>query len=173
MIIDLINEYIGKTLRVLLTLFMALMIIAVTWQVFSRFVLNSPSNFTDELSRYLLVWIGILGGAYTFSIRRHLALEMISSKVGEKGKNILAIVTNFFVVLLSSVAFIYGGFELVSATLANGQISPGIVLFGHHFLIGYLYVVVPLAGVLISYFGILDMINAAICLAKGTHKREA
>ncbi|MBY8202786.1 TRAP transporter small permease subunit [Vibrio fluvialis] len=80
MIIELINEYINRGLRLLLTLFMAVMIIAVVWQVFTRFVLNDPANFTDELSRYLLIWIGVLGGAYTFSIRRHLALELLSSR---------------------------------------------------------------------------------------------
>ncbi len=62
MIIELINEYINRGLRLLLTLFMAVMIIAVVWQVFTRFVLNDPANFTDELSRYLLIWIGVLGG---------------------------------------------------------------------------------------------------------------
>lgn len=164
MVITTINGFIDRGLRILLALFMAAMIIAVTWQVFSRFVLNDPSNLTDELSRYLLIWIGVLGGAYTFSIRRHLALEILYAKAGERGRAVLAIITNFFVVLLSSVAFVYGGTELVTTTVANGQISPGIVIFGRHLLIGYVYLVVPIAGLLISYFGLLDMIRAGASL---------
>lgn len=173
MIIELINEYINRGLRVLLTLFMAVMIIAVVWQVFTRFVLNDPANFTDELSRYLLIWIGVLGGAYTFSIRRHLALELLSSKYGETGKQVLAVITNAIVVLLSSVAFIYGGYLLVTSTLANGQISPGIVIGGKHLLIGYVYLVVPVAGVLITYFGSLDIIRAIYFLSNNRSQQNA
>ncbi|MCE0495169.1 TRAP transporter small permease [Vibrio salinus] len=158
--INSINQYIDRVLRILLTLFMAAMIIAVVWQVFTRFVLNDPANFTDELSRYLLIWIGVLGGAYTFSIKRHLALELLSSRYGEKGSQVLSIITNTIVVALSSVAFIYGGYLLVETTVANGQISPGIAIAGKHLLIGYVYLVVPIAGVLISYFGTLDILKA-------------
>lgn len=172
MIINVINGYIDKALRALLAVFMAVMIVAVTWQVFSRFVLNDPSNLTDELSRYLLIWIGVLGGAYTLSIRRHLALEILYSKAGDKGKLVLAMITNIFVVLLSSVAFIYGGTNLVMTTIANGQISPGIVIFGSNLLIGYVYLVVPIAGVLISYYGTLDIVVSAIGLVKHNQQQD-
>ena len=47
-----------------LVFLMALMVINVLWQVASRFILGSPSSFTDELARYLMIWIGILGAAY-------------------------------------------------------------------------------------------------------------
>ncbi|BEI25734.1 TRAP transporter small permease [Vibrio fluvialis] len=172
MIIELINEYINRGLRLLLTLFMAVMIIAVVWQVFTRFVLNDPANFTDELSRYLLIWIGVLGGAYTFSIRRHLALELLSSRYGEKGRNVLSILTNLIVVMLSTIAFIYGGYLLVSSTIANGQISPGIVIGGKHLLIGYVYLVVPISGALITYFGVLDIFRAIYFLTQNhSHHR--
>ena len=172
MIINTINGYIDKTLRMLLVLFMGAMIIAVTWQVFSRFILNDPSNLTDELSRYLLIWIGVLGGAYTFSIRRHLALEILYAKAGERGRHVLTIITNFFVVLLSLVAFVYGGSTLVVETLANGQISPGIVVFGSNLLIGYIYLVVPISGALITYFGLLDIVNAIHCVITDHQKQD-
>ncbi|MDW6002676.1 TRAP transporter small permease [Vibrio mangrovi] len=166
-----INTYIDRGLRLLLTLFMAVMIIAVVWQVFTRFVLNDPANFTDELSRYLLMWIGILGGAYTFSIKRHLALELLLSRYEEQGKLVLTIVTNLFVIFLSSVAFIYGGYLLVSSTLSNGQISPGIAIAGKHLLVGYIYLVVPISGALITYFSLLDILKAVYLLAGSrTHK---
>ncbi|MFD2016804.1 TRAP transporter small permease [Vibrio olivae] len=161
-----INEGVNKVLCYTLTLFMVVMIAAVVWQVFTRFVLQDPSNFTDELSRYLLMWIGILGGAYTFAIKRHLALELLAPKLQRRGQLILGMVINAIIVIFSSVAFIYGGYVLVSSTLNHGQISPGIIIFGHHLLIGYVYLVVPIAGSLISYFGLVDIITAAFELKK-------
>ena len=166
MIIKSIDNIINRLLRVTLSFFMAIMIIAVVWQVFTRFVLNDPSSVTDELSRYLLIWIGVLGGAYTYAIKRHLALELLEMKLKQKGKLILSIIINVIIISFSILTFIYGGINLVVNTIQHGQISPGIVIFGQHLLIGYVYLVVPLAGCIISYFGIVDIISSFTALMK-------
>jgi len=41
-------------------LLMGAIVLTIVWQVISRYIFNSPSEFTDELSRYLLIWVGIL-----------------------------------------------------------------------------------------------------------------
>lgn len=173
MIIKSINSYINSLLRVVLSVFMTVMIITVVWQVFTRFVMQDPSNFTDELSRYLLIWIGVLGGAYTFAVKRHLALELLHSKLGDRGQLILGIFINFVVIAFAAVTFIYGGHALVSNTLQHGQISPGIVIGGEHLLIGYVYVVVPLAGYIITYFGIVDIITSILMLTNKDNRVTA
>lgn len=174
MIFKSINNHLIRALCSVLAVFMVAMIMSVVWQVFTRFVLKDPSSFTDELSRYLLIWIGVLGGAYTYAIKRHLALELIAPKLGRKGQLILSILINLFIVSFSLVVFTSGGYDLVSNTLSNGQISPGIIIFGSHLLIGYVYLAVPLAGVFISYFGIVDIINSFVALIKkeGNHPVE-
>lgn len=164
MIIKSINSYINSLLRVVLSIFMTVMIIAVVWQVFTRFVLQDPSAFTDELSRYLLIWIGVLGGAYTYAIKRHLALELLAPKLSHRGQLVLGIIINLIIIAFAAVAFIYGGTALVTNTLKHGQISPGIVIAGKHLLIGYVYVVVPLTGYIISYFGTVDIISSVLSL---------
>ncbi|MEI8633366.1 TRAP transporter small permease [Vibrio sp. PP-XX7] len=170
MMIKTFNEYVNGALRYVLTSFMVVMIAAVVWQVFTRFVLQDPSSFTDELSRYLLIWIGILGGAYTFAIKRHLALELLATRMGEKGKLIQQVLINVIIVVFAFIVFIYGGYDLVTHTLAHGQISPGIVIGGHHLLIGYVYGVVPLAGIIICYFGLVDIFWAISCLLRRNYQ---
>ncbi|MEZ9266124.1 TRAP transporter small permease, partial [Vibrio splendidus] len=54
-----------------------LLVVTVTWQVFSRYVLNDPSNWTDELARYAMVWLGLLGASYLFGIKGHLAITLL------------------------------------------------------------------------------------------------
>ncbi len=51
--VDTITKYI-------LVLLMGLLVLDVVWQVFTRYVLNSPSIFTDELARSLLIWVSFL-----------------------------------------------------------------------------------------------------------------
>lgn len=169
MMIKSINHYINKLLCGALAVFMGVMILAVVWQVFTRFVMRDPANFTDELSRYLLIWIGILGGAYTYSIKRHLALELIIPHCSLKGKLILGIIINLIVIAFAAITFIYGGWFLVSNTLMHGQISPGIAFGSHHLLIGYVYLVVPIAGILISYFGVIDIISSLLSYLRGEY----
>ena len=41
----------------------------VLYQVFTRYVLNSPAAFTEELVRYSLIWTGFIVAAYAFSTR--------------------------------------------------------------------------------------------------------
>ena len=39
---------------------MALLVIDVIWQVTTRFILNNPSSFTDELARFLINMVGFV-----------------------------------------------------------------------------------------------------------------
>lgn len=157
MIISKFNRVIDKTLSTILIFLMGIMVLTIVWQVFTRFVTNDPSVFTDELSRYLLIWVGILGGAYTYSVKRHLALELIMPKLNDRNKMYLGIFVNLLVITFSSVVLIYGGGGLVETTLKYNQTSPGLFIGDHHLLIGYVYVVVPLSGILINYYGLLDI----------------
>jgi TRAP-type C4-dicarboxylate transport system permease small subunit len=67
-----LKTIIDRVLGGFLALAMALAVAAVLWQVFSRYVLADPSSFTDELVRYLMVWIGLLGAAYAAGGHRAL-----------------------------------------------------------------------------------------------------
>ncbi|MCG9780616.1 TRAP transporter small permease [Photobacterium damselae] len=162
MIVKQFNNCLRKALEYLLAFFMIVMIIAVVWQVFTRFVLQDPASFTDELSRYLLMWIGILGGAYTYSVKRHLALELLTSKLGVRGQKILGIIINLVICAFAAVTLVYGGGEMVSSTLRHGQISPGITIFGESLKMGYVYLVVPFSGALIFYYGLVDIYKLSI-----------
>ena len=59
-----LREKIDSFLEKALILIMSLMVVNVLWQVFSRYLLTNPNSFTDELARYLMIWIGVLGAAY-------------------------------------------------------------------------------------------------------------
>ena len=76
----------------------SVLVLSVSWQVFSRYVLNSPSTFTDEVSRFLFIWVGLMGAAYTMGQKRHLAIDLLPMKL-EKSPlklNNLNIIINLF-----------------------------------------------------------------------------
>ncbi|CAM4030025.1 TRAP transporter small permease [Vibrio neonatus] len=161
-IVDKITKLLGGFLVVL----MWLIVTTVVWQVFTRFFTDSPSTFTDELSRYLLIWIGVLGGAYTYSLKRHLAIELLITKV--KNKNALNITISLMVIAFSSLVLIYGGSSVVMRTLQFNQVSPTLSLFGSNLPMGYIYLAAPISGVLINIFAINDILKYShdICTSR-------
>ena len=72
-----VKNTIDKILEWTLVVSMSLLVIDVLWQVFSRFILQDPSSFTEELARFLLIWVGLLGAAYAAGQRMHLAVDLL------------------------------------------------------------------------------------------------
>lgn len=54
---------------------MLALVVCVVWQVFSRYVLNQPSTLTDELARFLMIWVGLLV-LHIPSARRDISLSI-------------------------------------------------------------------------------------------------
>ena len=79
---DKIDRFLGWTLVVI----MSLMVVNVLWQVFSRFVLGDPSSYTEELARYLMIWVGVLGAAYVSGKNKHVAIDYFPTKFSEKNQ---------------------------------------------------------------------------------------
>ncbi|WP_255083944.1 TRAP transporter small permease [Zhouia amylolytica] len=140
--------------KVLIAL-MAIMTLNVLWQVFSRYVLNAPSSFTDELARYLLIWIGMLGAAYATGKRMHLAISLIPSKwMNLYRERILGKVAAFLVGLFALLVLVIGGGRLVYLTYYLEQKSPALEIS-----LAYIYMVLPISGVLIIIYSISHFNN--------------
>lgn len=143
---------VDKMLFGVLIVLMGLMVLNVLWQVASRYLLQSPSSFTDELSRYLLIWVGLLGAAYVTGKKMHLAIDILPSKLGGKKERNLNILINCLVGLFALFAMVWGGMNLVYITLKLEQTSAALRL-----PLGYVYLVIPLSGLLIIYYSIANL----------------
>lgn len=140
-----IDRVLGWALMIL----MALMVLDVTWQVFARFILNQPSSVTEELARFLLIWIGLLGAAYAFRMRAHLGLDIVTSNLPPKARWRTDVLANVLCFLFAAMVMVYGGSKLVLLTLELRQLSPALQV-----PMGYVYIVIPLSGLLICLFAV-------------------
>ncbi len=56
-------------------------LVAVTFaQVVFRYLLQAPLAWSEEVARFLLMWLAALGGAYAFKTRSHFALEFVTRR---------------------------------------------------------------------------------------------
>lgn len=146
------KKTIDKILGWLVTIFMGVLVLNVLWQVASRFLLGNPSSFTDELAGFLLIWVGLLGAAYAAGQKQHLAIDLLSAKLSERGKRLQIIVINILIALFALVVLVIGGGNLVFITFYLGQISSALQI-----PVGYVYVVLPLSGLFMIYYAVVDI----------------
>ncbi|AEL27558.1 TRAP transporter small permease [Cyclobacterium marinum] len=141
-----------KVVGVMLMVIMAVMVMNVTWQVFSRYVIQSPSSFTDELSRYLLVWLGMLGAAYVAGQGNHLAIDILPTKLTGEAKRKLLMVINVVIILFVIPVMIMGGTNLVYITFILEQKSATLQL-----PLAYVYMMIPFSGLLVLFYQLVDL----------------
>lgn len=147
-----VKATIDKILGTLLIILMIILVLDVVWQVAARYLVKSPSSFTDELARFLLMWVGLFGAAYAHGKKRHLAIDILPSKLSGKKKVNLLIFINVMVILFALTVLVIGGIRLVYITLTLDQISPALRI-----PLGYVYLSLPLSGLFMIYYGILDI----------------
>lgn len=141
------RKKIEKMLEWFLVFLMSVLVLDVVWQVFSRYVLNSPSSYTDELAGYLLIWVGVLGAAYVAANREHLAIDLLLQRSTPERKHKLEIVIGICIIIFSVAVLIIGGSWLAYTRFYLSVKSSALGL-----PLGVVYLVLPLSGVLITYF---------------------
>ena len=149
-----IRKKIDVVLKWTLVALMAFSVLNVLWQVFTRFVLRHPSSYTEELARYLLVWIGLLGAAYAAGNKLHLAIDLFSAKLKKNAAIWLEIFIQVCILLFSVFVMVLGGIRLVTITLTLNQISAALQV-----KLGYVYMVLPVSGTLIVVYSVMNLIE--------------
>ena len=147
---DKIDRFLGWTLVVI----MSLMVVNVLWQVFSRFVLGDPSSYTEELARYLMIWVGVLGAAYVSGKNKHVAIDYFPTKFSEKNQIKVKVFVKWLIMIFAFFAFVIGGSRLVYITYVLEQLSPALQI-----PLAFVYLVIPISGILIAYYKILEILN--------------
>ncbi|MEX0609216.1 MAG: TRAP transporter small permease [Balneolaceae bacterium] len=143
----------NRYLEYFLVTLMAVMLISVCWQVITRYFLEASSSFTDELARYVLIWIGMLGAAYASGKNLHLAIDLFPSKLKGKSHDHLNIFINLLIIVFAVTTMILGGLWLVYITYSLGQVSAAMQI-----PLAYVYSILPISGLLIVIYKIRDII---------------
>ena len=159
-----ITNILDTVLKNILIILMVALVSAVSWQVISRYGFTSPSSWTEEVARFLLIWIGVLGAAWAVRTGVHLGLDVLPRKLTGTAAKALKLFTLLVVVSFSVAVLIIGGGSLVALTWELKQYSAVLGL-----PIAFVYSVIPTAGVLICFYAIA----AAMGIEPGTSENSA
>lgn len=145
-----VKNIMNKVLSVVCSVLLSFMTILVLWQVFTRYVLNSPAAFTEELVKYSLMWTAFIGAAYAFFTRDHMALTLIKDKVTGVKHKILVSFIDILILLLAVFVFIIGGFMLALSARQEFSALLGIPR-------SLVYAITPISGVFITIAQIINL----------------
>lgn len=133
---------------------LAILVVDVLWQVISRYILSSPSSFTDELAGFLLIWVGLFGAAYVAGKKEHLAIDLLLQRSGPARKKFLEIFISICIILFALTVLVIGGTWLVYTRFALEVKSAALQI-----PLGYVYIVLPVSGLFTVYFTIDNTLN--------------
>jgi TRAP-type C4-dicarboxylate transport system permease small subunit len=144
----------NRVLEVFLVFLMVVLVTDVLWQVFSRYLLSSPSSFTDELAGFLLIWVGVLGAAYVAGRKEHLAIDILVQRSPPARQRLLLYIIHSLIFLFALSVMVTGGVVLMYTRFVLQVKSAALQL-----PLGYVYIVLPISGLIIMYYEVLHIIN--------------
>lgn len=151
-----LKQPIDRVLEAALVLLFFTLFACVIIQVFTRYVLNDPAVFTEEASRFAIIWLSLLGTAYACGRLEHMAYTMLPEKL--EGNQLLAHMRSVAVIVLlfALTIMVYGGGMLVKRALQFEQLSATLAL-----PMGYVYLCIPISGALIVFYQVLILLKPA------------
>lgn len=147
-----IKSALNKLLSYVISILLIVMTSLVLWQVFTRYILNNPSIFTEELVIIILVWTSFLGAAYAFGTREHMSLIFLKQKATGIRKKVIYVFIDVLILLFALLILIYGGREITLGVIATKTPILGLSK-------GYIYVSTLVSGIIISFFQVLNIIE--------------
>jgi len=149
-----IKRVLDRALESLVIFAVGVLLAGVTWQVFSRFVLRSPSSWTEEFATYLLMWVGLLGAALAVDRGAHLGVDALVLKFPESVRAVLQIIVYVIIAAFAGFVMVGGGIMLIQRTLVTNQILPALRI-----PMGYVYLCLPISGFFIVFYSVVIIIG--------------
>lgn len=94
-------------------------------QVFARYVFGAPFSWSEEVARLSLIWLTFISAAFVMAQGRHIAVDMISSRVDERGK-FLVECFSYVVVAAACLLLLIGGAKFMWYVGAVGSPALGV-----------------------------------------------
>ena len=147
-----IRSQLDNIIELLLVSILSVMVINVLWQIITRYFSASPSSFSDELARYLMIWLGLIGSAYVSGKKEHVSIDYFLKKLNHKKRVLLNRLIDFIILFFAFFVMIIGGGHLVFVTIKLEQLSPSLQI-----PLGFVYSVIPLSGLIIIFYQISNI----------------
>ncbi len=101
------------------------MAVVVICQVFSRYVLNHSLFWSEELARYLLVWLSFFGASVAYYRNAHPSMDLLYARIPVSSQRLSRIVVHLLCLVFFLLMLWYG---CAFALFVKNQTTPALSL---------------------------------------------
>lgn len=152
-----------KIEEVFLVILMAAAVILVTAQIITRFVTKTPLPWSEEIARYIFLWLVWVGAAFATKERKHIRIDVVINRLPQLGQRACTIVST--IVWIAFVIFMVG----ISVTLTQSVFQGGQTATGSGLPMWIPYASIPV-GMALMLFRILQNCYFDLKALKGGEK---
>jgi TRAP-type C4-dicarboxylate transport system permease small subunit len=146
-----VKETLDSALTWFCVVLFGILVLDVTWQVFTRLVLDQPSGWSEELAKYLFIWLGLFGAALVFGERGHIAVDFVVSRFPAGLARVVALAMQLAILAFAVLVLAYGGWMVSQLTWDQN-------LTGLPVNVGWLYLALPISGVLVAFYTLYHLV---------------
>ena len=143
-----------KILNVLAGGSLTVMVLLTTYQVITRYVFSSPSTWSEELVGYLFAWSTLFGATIVSGERGHMNIPILVDRLKPAGKKALNIFAELIAFAFSATILVFGGIQVSNLAMGQQTSSLGVA-------VGVFYWVMPICGVVMALYSIMNIIGIA------------
>ena len=107
-----LRDILTRLLNLLAGVSFLVMVVLTCWQVLTRYVLNSPSSWSEELVSYMFAWMSLLGASIVTAERGHMNIPILVEKTSP-------MMQKFFACLSEVIAFLFSAIILATAAIRS------------------------------------------------------
>ncbi len=145
-----IGDYLNKVIKALIFIMFAAMTVIITLQIICR-VFFSALSWTEEMSRYLLVWGSLMAATVAYKQGSHIAISFLVERLNSRNQKSITILANILIIIFFLIGIIY---SIKMISLQIFQTSPALLI-----PMRTIYLCLPLSFSIMLYYGILKLID--------------
>jgi len=138
-----------RVIQLVIILMFAVLIVTVFYQVLGRYLFNAPPSWSEELARFLQVWIALLASALCIQQGMHLGVDYLLYAVPPRGRAVLEVLVH---VLVSGflLLLLVQGIKILDVAAVQSSPAMGINMW-------YAYLAVPVGAALMLLESVLKL----------------
>lgn len=142
------------------------MVAVVFWNVVSRYFLGVSIAWSEEISRFMFLWVVFLGAVLAYIKDEHLSLDILIKAIPKKAAHAMQLVADLCVLYAIQI-IVRGGYSLMMKSW--DWLSPAAAI-----PYAFVYLIIPVAGAALFIMTIAKMIqHINIFLGKSKDKEDA
>ena len=122
---DTVKKFLNNFEEFIVVPIVAVMTAVIVLQVFFRYVLKGSLPWSEELARYLMIWVTFVGASIGVKRGAHIGVEVLVMSLPKNVQTIVKYVGGVITIIFCVVVF-YASLSILQRQIISNQISPAM-----------------------------------------------